>query len=433
VTTAFTDGVLLAHPTRTRHVYMRATTPDAAPGIYRSTDAGTSWTRLTSVAGELLTADYGTGRLLWAVDGCLRASTDDGSTWTPLAHCGKIFLPVIQGEPPQPINVVQVATSPALPNVLLVNRWDPPRSWLNPIYSTDAGKTWHVFPLNPWLSSEVSCYDGLAVIVTPRDDGAPRFLVVCYHSQAESFLIYRTGDYGASWSELRMSFTQFKPNTLVTSRANPKRIYYVASSTIMNSPDSRQALTTLHTSANSGVQWNAVVSLDFEIEGSLGAAVPSPVLPNRVYLLINSNPTGFRWVRSDEIGAQNSWVSKTIASQSLALDAQDPSRLYIPGFTSADEGQTWQPWGTTVFTNGVLLAHPTRTRHIYMRATAPSAAAGIYRSTDAGASWERLTSVAGELLTADYGTGRLLWVVDGCLKASTDDGSTWTALATQCT
>ena len=67
------------------------------------------------------------------------------------------------------------------------------------------------------------------------------------------------------------------------------------------------------------------------------------------------------------------------------------------------------------------MAHPTATNVLLMRC-----AQGLYRSVNGGDNWDKLSDEPGVSLAPDYGTaGRILWVKDDDLWASTDQGATW--------
>jgi hypothetical protein len=80
------EGVtqIVAHPTLGQTVFVHCAN-NLTSGIYRSDSGGDYWKRLTTVSGQMLVADLGTpGRLLWARDDGLWASTDLGETWQVL-------------------------------------------------------------------------------------------------------------------------------------------------------------------------------------------------------------------------------------------------------------------------------------------------------------------------------------------------------------
>lgn len=91
---------LLAHPTEPQVLFLRCEN-DLTNGLYRSTDGAKSWTKITQANGQLLAADFGTpGRILWAKDDGLWASTDNGDTWHVILQnyrlsASELYLPTV--------------------------------------------------------------------------------------------------------------------------------------------------------------------------------------------------------------------------------------------------------------------------------------------------------------------------------------------------
>ncbi len=77
---AYGNPNLIAHPLQTKVLFLRC-----EAGLYRSDNGGDAWTKLSSTPGTLLSPDYGVlGRILWAKDDGLWASTDSGASWHSL-------------------------------------------------------------------------------------------------------------------------------------------------------------------------------------------------------------------------------------------------------------------------------------------------------------------------------------------------------------
>ncbi|HEY0395629.1 MAG TPA: hypothetical protein VGD01_14115 [Candidatus Elarobacter sp.] len=221
-------------------------------------------------------------------------------------------------------------------------------------------------------------------------------------------------------------------------------------------------------STNGGIDWSPV----FDSAGtqSIGAIAISPRDKNDVWV-----GTGEPWPRNDVIPGDGVYHStdggKTWAHRGLArtaqiarvlLDPRDPKRVLVAAlgdpfgdnpergvFRSTDGGQTWTK---TLYVGpsagasdlamdpknpDVLYAGMWRFRRSSWRLTSGGDDDGIYKSTDGGATWKRLT---GNGLPAGM-TGRIALAIapsdarriyalieskDGLLWRSDDGGATWT-------
>ncbi len=100
-----------------------------------------------------------------------------------------------------PFTLTQLATSAALPNVLVAARSAADFSTLPPIYSLDGGRHWDTFAAMP--PEQLS---NITVAVAPRSDHPEqpiRFLMTTYPGGLDfSGAIYRTGDFGRTWAAM---------------------------------------------------------------------------------------------------------------------------------------------------------------------------------------------------------------------------------------
>lgn len=303
--------------------------------------------------------------------------------------------------------ITQIATSTALPDLIMISTEVSWQDQFPPQYSTNAGETWSEVATTPW-SPEVLT----DIAVAPRTDNTPRLMVFTNNNQ-----LFRTGDWGAVWGMDRLGF-DFLYDAAV-SPADPTRIYVAQCTSAPWPPGGPWG--EVSTSGDSGLTWS----------GSCGGGglyscarktVPSPVLPNQVYI---ENSHG--WERSDDAGT--TCTPLTDFPTHLALDAIDDQRLYglDPAGTSDDGGETWTPWTDHPSDTGQLLAHPTETQTIFLLAD------GLFRSRDAGTTWEMLNARSGGFLAPDYSVpGRIFWARDTCLLSSADAGETWRALTPDC-
>lgn len=315
--------------------------------------------------------------------------------------------------------ITQLATSAVLPNVIIAN-FTSSTQWTPPIYSLDGGFTWQEVATQPWSTSTIA-----QVAIAPRADSIfPVRLLVLVNGQA-SYLgggagLYRSADFGQTWGRAEIGVFDEQGrmfyNDLTASAVYPQRLYltqgflgYFSSGDLYCG--------TFASSNDAGVTWTEFLT------GCNGRAYSqlrvSPVFTDRVYTYRFDQYGSDHWQVSDN-GGQD-WVTKTFPGGLAALDSQDPNWLYAIGQSSLDAGNQWQAWKEQpCLVVEQLVADPSLTQALFVRCET-----GLYRSLDGGDSWNSLSAEKGEFLAADYGLGGLLWVKNGMLWASTDQGATW--------
>jgi hypothetical protein len=335
-----------------------------------------------------------------------------------------VYIPEVMNGPEPPLvttSIAQISTSPALPRVLLITRKSD-STWLAPQYSLDGGVTWKTLPNLPWAKATV---ENMYAVLAPRAYGSVRILVAV-NGPAEG--LYRTDDFGKTWINQSLpsggAFT-----SLSASPVTPKRLYTTRLDSFDGGYDPG-SVTSLFTSANSGESWSNVNSaLDLGFTDSL----PSPVLAGRVYL----HQSGYMemWLRSDTSGA--TWSEEYFPNGLLVADGVDPHWLYTlnQGWSdsvnsySNNAGFTWQPWLENPCSFGQLIAHPTRTRTLFLNCPGNI----VYRSLDGAAHWTKILETRVDLIAADYSVrGRILRTKAGIIIASCDSGATWKKPAAHC-
>jgi photosystem II stability/assembly factor-like uncharacterized protein len=304
--------------------------------------------------------------------------------------------------------VDQLATSSALPNVIVASL--PNSGQVR--YSTNGGLNWltlESLPAQVWES---------LIAIAPRGDPAAPVRVL----MANSRTVYRTGDYGITWTSCTFSrvsddcgedfFMDF-----VVSYADPNRLY-LTQACYVGLDDPLDIASRIYTSSDAGVGWTL-------LRDSAWNPVPSPSISTRVYVRTASG-----WFQSDDNGV--SWLGKGFAVSILTLAGQDPNRLFgldylwdggCSGKRSVDGGVTWMDWSTEPCSSGrQLLGSPTVTDLVFM----PDCEGGVYRSRNGGDNWERISPEYPYLLSIDYGnSGRVLLAKNDGLWTSTDGGANW--------
>jgi hypothetical protein len=143
--------------------------------------------------------------------------------------------------------------------------------------------------------------------------------------------------------------------------------------------------------------------------------------------------------RTDDGGQTWVGLGNPVPSDLVSVDFTDPERRTLLAgahgqptvFRSVDGGQSWEDITSNlpVDTIGESSFPHIVDAQTYLLGAHKGVAAGIYRTTDGGATWEREidTGVAGPpLASAD---GNIYWVAEqGGILRSTDDGETWERL-----
>jgi len=182
------------------------------------------------------------------------------------------------------------------------------------------------------------------------------------------------------------------------------------------------------------------------VGGRVRALAFDPGNPNR---LLAGTASGGLWISPD---AGNTWRANqdflpNLSITALVFDRANPAIVYlgtgeasqglvgIGAFKSTDGGTTWQYIAATNpdvnpdwrFVNR-LAVHPVQTQVLLAALTNNNRASGaIYRSTDAGASWTRVSNAKALDIAFDPNqpSNALAGLDDGTLAYSRDAGATW--------
>lgn len=291
----------------------------------------------------------------------------------------------------------------------------------------------------------------------------PRELVVCAnHNQT----IYRSTDQGGTWTLLAIggavnqpSYYRVNPTGVNTAKSaswgngtvtidpvQPTRLLQTNGYGVIGTED--------YTAAETSWSWwmNNLEELCVQsVKVPPLVTLPGSNAPGADLISVSMDMVGFRHASRDAVPsatiAQFDWVAQ---GDSIAYSAQHPEYIAFVGWDetnaavaetgfSSDNGQTWQPFGST---------SPGVAGNIAMSATDPNnlvwvpvSAAPAY-STDGGQSWKVCQSLppswqvsndywAPQIVAADAIQGGTFYYYDqGSVYSSTDGGATWTFLTT---
>ena len=379
-------------------------------GIYKSTDAGNTWSTLTTSYDVYdLTIDAQNNQILYtaAYNQGLYKSIDGGSSWsekTPSGTSGYEF--------------VSVSCSPTNPSVVYAKTRD-----VNKIYRTsDGGDTWSStssLHTDGWYfgsSAFGKSSSGLTVDPTNADR--------CY--SGTWFSVWRTDDAGSNWT--------VKPKGLETSAAFECSV----------NPDAPNELYECHAdiglfkSTNSGTTWTRIP----QVGGNCWTtAIDNSTNPVTVYAGTGNwsgSTTNGKIFKSTDNGSSWSAITSGLSDsrvRSISIDPTDPNIVYAGQssgnvYKSTDKGSSWTSKSSGLGSSEVLTIaiNPSSPDIVYTALKYD----GIYKSTNGGDSWSSSDSGIGTSQTYDIALDPndpdIVYIAarnDGIYR-STDAGGSWT-------
>ena len=231
--------------------------------------------------------------------------------------------------------------------------------------------------------------------------------------------IWKSTDYGLTWNPIFDGQPTGSIGALAIAPSNPE-IIYVGSGEGLRRPD----LSTgdgIYKSADGGKTWN---HLGLREGQQITNILVDPRDPNRLFVAVLGHPYGpneergvFRSEDGGETWRKILYKDENTGATDLALDPKDPRILYavlwssrrppwttsgpLEGhtgglFKSTDGGDTWKPLTKGLPTNerglgriGIAVA-PSDPSRMFALVDAKPEVGGLYRSDDAGESWERV-------------------------------------------
>ncbi|HYO14622.1 MAG TPA: hypothetical protein VE685_15610 [Thermoanaerobaculia bacterium] len=315
-------------------------------------------------------------------------STDRGSTWTP---AGTVEEEGFQG-------ISDVAVDAGSPQrVYALGFWQVFRS-------NDGGASWR--PVLPALGAETRPD---ALVLHPRIRG----LIYVFLTNGD---LLRSADGGRRWTR---SSTPAVAGALVADPSSANVLYFGS------------FLGRLYKSINGGATWS-LSDRGLNPVGSIQALAVDPSSPRTLYLVPASDSPDRSLFISRNGGESWSPIPSELDGGNVRSLAVEPGRrpalhLTLNGrpFRSFDDGRSWTEAALSMPVQDLL---PTPFGLL------AGTAAGIYRSTDRGASWARssrgLQALSVESLAMDFLHPHLYAVGNGFLFKSPDGGASWNLLQT---
>ncbi|HEV7508881.1 MAG TPA: hypothetical protein VGS07_28655 [Thermoanaerobaculia bacterium] len=426
-------------------------------GVFKSIDAGDSWkpARQGLPAGEVtaLAMAPTNPQILWASVGNagIFRSTNGGASWRPTA-----------GQPEAAGSVISLAVAPG----------DPSAAWAGTLdhgayRTTDAGAHWT--PAGPRATARVAAlaataatlYAGLApgfrdpggvlasgdggVSWQPRNTGlfaleTPAVAIDPHHPEilwaaAGPAGVYRSTQGGRVWELPTQPPAPDDPTSLpglndVAFSADGALLYTLFNQALWRSDDA-------------GASWRLALGQDTTPSTPVFFFLPHPVVASTLYAwsapnLYASHDSGATWQALSPPGP-------TCFFETLAVAPSAPATLYAGGANdnngpffcrntrsslahSEDGGTSWAAADGGLGGVGVasLAVDPLDPRTVYAQSTeALVTPAGVWKSTDSGATWLRTGNLTADKLVFSAGGGTL-WGIHGTqVFASHDGAASW--------
>lgn len=376
---------VIFHPTQPSTFYA-AIADDSLPGLYKTTDGGASWNAVTGLGkGEVYSLAFFPGNPNIMAAGLRHGvwlSRDGGSTWNSISPADDAEL--------QP--VVSVAFDPE--NVGTIYAGTPRLPWK----TTDGGANWDLIAEGMSTDSDI--------IALRVDASRPSRVLI---GACSGF--WRSNNAGALWSKMSgIPFTSRRTYAFAQDSERPELIFAGTSRGLYRTEDG-------------GATWvnlcpNEIKSL--AISGSV--------------LYVATGDRGL--LKSSDKGATLQPINEGFTSRNLTRLAERGEHLYTSTnfeadsgglFSSSDSGLHWERVTDPArlgYENVIAVA---RTAGAMLVATR----AGLFRSTDAGATWNKSKELfgGGKLTSIAALDEAVLVASDTGIYRSTDDGVSWSAVA----
>ena len=459
-------GTLVMDPSDPAILYVAT-----AEGLFKSTDGAGSWSRLPTIPGiepggmwllldpnspstiyTIAYANFAEADTKWTT--CLLRSDDGGLTWMDLNEAGAPRIGSTSSGP--------WLDTTTIPSTLYM--YDDTGYVCR---STDRGTTWTRLSVDEGqraaaladqsvpipaaaqqaLDDFLAPFSGDWVYLTDADTGAvvgPSGAILVDPDHTSTFYaatsdgVYKSTDSGRTWRKASRDLMDPAVSSVLVDPNTPSTLYATTNAGIFRSTDG-------------GTEWTLIL-------GGGTSVVLAPSNPNRLYArtsagLFRSDDGGTNWTRlNDPTGYRGPWdrLVLVIADQPDTLFAIAEEVHWGPGYLyrSTDAGESWQRTGLEAFLDPsggpLVVADPEHPSTIYAWGRKDDSYYHMFRSTDAGATWtetdldprwdvpDRNTVVVVSLAVDPYNP-ETIWAIQDNLSdngrsvihRSTDGGATW--------
>ena len=235
--------------------------------------------------------------------------------------------------------------------------------------------------------------------------------------------VWKTDDFGNTWEPIFDEQPTGSVGAIAVAPSNPN-IVYAGSGEGLQRPDLSVG-DGIYKSANAGKTWTR---LDLSDAQQITAIVVDPKDPDRVFVSSEGHPYGpnpvrgvFRSIDGGKTFEKVLYKDENIGAADVVMDPSDPQVLFaalwaarvapwevrsgeyfvIPGsglYKSTDGGSTWRPITQGLPTDedrlsriGIAIS-PSNPKRVYLTVETKKDKGGIYRSDDAGESWQLVNS-----------------------------------------